>query len=245
MNHRYFIAVMAGMALMLTACNVNVNDGNSTDPHGGIVNADSGTTITTHSESHSESQTNFEVKGGIHSESHTTTHTTTTVGKSLGLPEQVDQWITEIFPEYKVVELDPMDAYPQYKGSQQTIFKRLRMKNPISNSYGKAVYPRVLMKAYRFIAPSALTKDVEEWLNSLGSTTKGIELGQEGVSVKSPPHLCAVVGNDFLVVQSGCIYEGPEWSATKKLFFDKMREQNAAYAFEIQCDGGKVSYEIR
>ena len=118
------------------------------------------------------------------------------------------------------------------------------MKNLIINSYGKGVYPRVLMKGYRFIAPSALTKDVEEWLNSLGSATKGIQLGQAVQSVKSPPLLCAVVGNDFLVVQGGCVYEGAEWTASKKLFFDTMRIYGASYAFQVKCDGGELTYEL-
>ncbi|HEX2901074.1 MAG TPA: hypothetical protein VHS96_15250 [Bacteroidia bacterium] len=245
MNHRLISTL--GAALMITfiaACNVNVNDGSGTGLGPNGIPLDSGATITTHSERHSESNTNFELKGGIHSESHSTTHTTTTSGKQLTLGQQVDAWATELFPDYKVVEMDPMEAYPKYKGAQDEVFKRLRMKNPISNSYGKAVYPRVLLKGYRFIAPSALTKDVEEWLNSLGSETKGIQLGQAVKAVKSPPLLCAVIGNDFLVVQGGCVYEGPEWTASKKLFFEKMRMYGASYAFQVKCDGGELAYEL-
>ncbi|MBL0017043.1 MAG: hypothetical protein IPP17_11580 [Bacteroidetes bacterium] len=62
------------------------------------------------------------------------------------------------------------------------------------------------MKGYRFIAPSALTKDVEEWLNSLGSATKGIQLGQAVQSVKSPPLLLRIgspPGGSSLVARPG------------------------------------------
>jgi hypothetical protein len=237
------LSLITGMAFLwtITACNVNVNDGTSgSNPN--LIPLDSGTTITTHTEEHTESHAGFEVKGEMNSESHTTIHSTTTVGKALTLAQQVEQWSLEIFPEYKVVEMDPMEAYPKYKTAQETIFSRLRMKNPISNAYGKAVYPRLLIKAYRFAAPTALTKEVEAWLNTLGSATQGIQLGQAVDAVKSPPLLCAVVNNDFLVVQGGCVYDGAEWTATKALFFKTLETQGAIYTFEVQCKGGALVY---
>ena len=95
--------------------------------------------------------------------------------------------------------MDPMDAYPKYKTAQETVFSRIRMINPISNDYGKAVYPRVLLKAYRFASPVALTQEVTAWLNTLGSETKGIEIGQNVKSVKSPPLLCAIIDRKSVV----------------------------------------------
>lgn len=243
MHHRFILSFLGAMLLMAaTACNLNVNHSNGTGPNG--ISLDSGTTVTTHTEEHSESETNFEVKGGIHSESHTTVHSTTTVGKTLNFVQQLDQWQADIFPDYKTVEMDPMEAYPKYDGAKETLFRRLRMSNPISNSYGKAVYPRLLIKAYRFGDAASLTKDVEAWLNTLGSATKNIELGQNVKAVKSPPLLCAVIQNDFLVVQSGCVYEGKEWDATVALFFEKMKASGAAYAWQIHCNGGELRYEI-
>ena len=133
-----------------------------------------------------------------------------------------------MFPDYKTVEMDPMEAYPKYDGAQETVFRRIRMINPISNSFGKAVYPRLLMKAFRFGSAAALTKDVETWLNSLGSATKGIEIGQDVKAVKSPPLLCAVVNMDFLVLQTGCVYEGKEWTASIAHFFERMKANGQA-----------------
>lgn len=229
MNHR-FISFLWGSLLLLTlpACNVNVQEGGSSGP--GYVNLDSGAVVTTHSETHSES--------------HSTTHTTTTVGKQQTFDQLVEQWAMELFPDYKTVEMDPLEAYPKYKGAQTTRFRRLRIKSPISNHYGKAVYPRILMKVYRFAAPSALTHDVEQWLGSLGSEKQDIQLGQAAQSLKSPPLLCAVVGSDFLVVQWACVYDGKEWMANMELFFSKMEDYGASYAFEIQCKGGELIYRI-
>jgi hypothetical protein len=241
MNHRFLSLILGVLVLAATSCNVNVNEGNTTLPNGTIP--DSGTTVTTHSETHSETNSGFEVKGSIHSESHSTTHTTTTTGKQLTFAQQLDQWATDLFPDYKTVEMDPMEAYPLYDHAKETHFKRLRMKNPISNSYGKAVYPRVLLKAYRFGSSADLAKDVEAWLNSLGSPTKGIQLGQDVKEVKSPPLLCAVVGNDFLVAQMGCVYEGEEMTASIGLFMEKMKAAGASYLWQIKCKSGELVYE--
>jgi hypothetical protein len=241
MKLRYFPTFLglAGL-LMLSACNVNVQEGSGSSTTG--IPLDSNTTIVTHSESHSETNAGFEIKGSAHSETHSTTHTTTRAVTNLSLGQQVDQWEQQIFPDYKRVEMDPMEAYPKYKTATETIFARIRMKNPISNAYGKAVYPRLLIKAYRFTNPQVLAMEVETWLNTLGSETKGIELGQDVKAVKSPPLLCAIVQNDFLLVQAACVYEGAEWSATEKLFFATLNGQGATYAWKVKCDGGALVY---
>lgn len=236
-----FIPTVLGAAALLTwsACNVNVQEGAGSS---NTIPLDSNTTIVTHSESHSETHAGFEIKGEAHSETNSTTHTTTKAVKTLTIEQQLAQWSAEIFPDYKAVEMDPMEAYPRYKSAQGTAFSRIRMKNPISNDYGKAVYPRVLLKAYRFATPTALTTEVEAWLNTLGSETKNISLGQHVKAMKSPPLLCAIVASDFFVVQSACVYAGKEWSATEELFFKTLNGQGAAYAWKIQCDGGELVY---
>jgi hypothetical protein len=236
-----YLFVATIVALTLAACNVNLQEGSTTTGANGIP-VDSNTTIVTHSESHSESHTGFEVKGEINSESHSTTHTTVKAVKTLTLGQQVDQWTLEIFPDYKKVEMDPMEAYPKYKTAQETIFSRIRMKNPISNAYGKAVYPRLLLKAYRFTSPTTLTQEVEAWLNTLGSATTGIELGQSVKALKSPPLLCAIIENDFFLVQAACVYEGKEWAATKDRFFQAMSSQGASYVWQVKCEGGALVY---
>jgi hypothetical protein len=226
--------------LALSACNVNVQEGNATGAPG--MPLDSNTTIVTHSETHSETHAGFEIKGDAHSETHSTTHTTTRAVKTLSLGQQVAQWTLEIFPDYKVVEMDPMEAYPKFKTAQETTFSRIRMKIPISNAYGKAIYPRLLLKAYRFANEQVLALEVEAWLNTLGSATHDIQLGQNVNSVKSPPLLCAVVGNDFFLVQAACVYEGKEWTATEQLFFATLNGQGASYAWKVKCDGGELVY---
>lgn len=191
MNHRLIFTFSAALLIILCAA-CNVNDGNGTGlGRDGSLLLDSGATITTHSETHSESNTDFELKGGIHSESHSTTHTTTTSGKQ-AQPCAAGRSVGH--GNFRRLQSRRNGSrwrpIPSTKARKTRVFKRLRMKNPITNSYGKGVYPRVLMKGYRFIAPSALTKDVEEWLNSLGSATKGIQLGQ---AVKSSRRRCFVL----------------------------------------------------
>ncbi|MFM2376624.1 MAG: hypothetical protein RLZZ165_1721 [Bacteroidota bacterium] len=216
------IFVTAIMLTTISAC--NVDDTRNSRPNGMPV--DSARTIAKHSGEHT----------GI--------HPTIAAGNTLPLSEQVDQWQHDLFPDYKIAEMDPMEAYPKYEGAQETIFRRMRRVRPISNSYGKAVYPRLLMKVYRFSSGETLAREVEAWLNTLGSATKGIRLGQDVRSVKSPPLLCAVVQNDFLVVQTGCVYEGEEWSASVSRFFERMKAMGAAYAWQVKCDGGEMSYGI-
>jgi hypothetical protein len=223
-------------------CNVNVQEGNGSN--GALsLPVDSNTTIVTHSESHSESSGGFEIKGSMHSESNATVHTTTKAVRTLSLAQRVDQWSNEIFPDYKKVEMDPMEAYPKYKSASETIFSRIRTKNPISNAYGKAIYPKLLLKAYRFGSQQALTKEVEAWLNSLGSATKEIQLGQHVDAVKSAPTLCAIIDEDFFLVQTACLQEGKEWTASKELFIQSFSSQGASYIWEIKCGGGEIIYQ--
>lgn len=168
-----------------------------------------------------------------------------TKGRQMSFQTLVAQWTNAIFSDYKKVDMDPMEAFPKYKTAQEIYFNRLRRKNPISNGFGKAVYPRVLLKAYRFADEKALTKEVEAWLNEFEGSNGKLKLGQGGVNLKSPPLLCAIVQRDFFVVQSACVYEGKEWSEMEKLFQETMMDTGADYIFKIGCKAGDLSYQLQ
>ena len=158
--------------------------------------------------------------------------------------EQVSQWIADIFPEFKRSAGDPMDAYPKYKTAKNSLFATLRRNNPISNDFGKAVYMRILLKAYRFGNEKDQRSEVEAWLNGMNSATANIVLGQSVKDLKSPLSLCALVGDDFIVAQSGCVYAGPDWDKTEAGFFETMKAAGASYTFKIGCSG-EISYLIK
>lgn len=168
-----------------------------------------------------------------------------TQGRQMSFQTLVAQWTNAIFSEYKKVEMDPMEAFPKYKTAQEIYFNRLRRKNPISNGFGKAVYPRVLLKAYRFGSEAALTKEVEAWLNDFEGSGGQLKLGQGGANLKSPPLLCAIIQQDFFVVQSACVYESKEWTATEELFEAIMKDEGANYIFKIGCKAGDLSYQFK
>lgn len=157
--------------------------------------------------------------------------------------EQVSQWIADIFPEFKRATGDPMDAYPKYKTAQKSLFATLRRNNPVSNDFGKAVYMRILLKSYRFGDQKAMQTEVETWLNGMNSKTENIVLGQSVKDLKSPLSLCALVGNDFIVAQSGCVYAGPDWDKTEAGFFDAMKAAGASHTFKIGCEG-EITYLV-
>ena len=163
--------------------------------------------------------------------------------QAMTFEEQVTQWIADIFPEFKRAAGDPMDAYPKYKSAQKNLFATLRRKNPVSNSFGRAVYMRILLKAYRFPDEATRKTEVEVWLNGMNSKTENIVLGQSVNDLKSPLSLCALIGNDFIVAQSGCVYAGPDWDKTEAGFFDAMKAGGASHTFKIGCKG-KMTYLV-
>lgn len=155
--------------------------------------------------------------------------------------QHVGDWIEKVFPEYEQAEGDPMDAYPKYKTAKASLFSTLRRTNPISNRFGKAVYPRILLKTYQFEDEASLRMEIEAWLNGMQSSITDIKLGQIVTDLKSPLSLCAVLGTEFWVAQSGCVYDGKDWDITERRFFDFMRAEDAIYTFKIDCQG-KINY---
>jgi hypothetical protein len=153
-----------------------------------------------------------------------------------------DGRIAKIFVDWKVGALDPMDAVPQYKTAMRTDIRRLLRNQPISNASGKALYPRILYKAYRFATADAMKAEVEAWLNTQQHSGGPIVLGQPVKSFKSPPLLCYMTATDFVMVQWSCVYQGAEWDADVKRFLQVTQAEFAAYVWEVVCGTGEFRY---
>jgi hypothetical protein len=174
--------------------------------------------------------------------------TTQLENKSQSQAESLDASATalaeKVFPEFQQVKMDPLDAFPVFQTTKAQSFHRLQRKAPITVKVGRA-YPRIILKAYQFVSEEDASKEVTVWLNGLPSSAEKIELGQEVKSVKSPPLYCALIGKTFYIVQAACLYDGPEWQENRKLFFAEMAEQKADYAWEINCNKGELTYQIK
>jgi hypothetical protein len=153
-----------------------------------------------------------------------------------------DARIAKVFVSWKIGTLDPMDAFPQYKTAMRTDIRRLVRSQPIANDFGKAVYPRILFKAYRFASSDALQAEVATWLNSHSHSGGDIVLGKPVATFKSPPLLCYTTATDLVVAQWSCVYGGADWDADVGRFFAAALEDGATCSWEVTCGTGEFRY---
>jgi hypothetical protein len=156
-----------------------------------------------------------------------------------------DARVAKVFVDWKQGTLDPMDALPQYKTALRTDIRRLLRNQPISNAYGKAVYPRILYKAYRFASAEALQTEVNAWLNSHKHDGGDIRLGKQVKTFKSVPLHCYTTATDLVIVQWSCVYASTEWDGDVKRFFNAAREEQATFGWEVTCGTGEFLYQIQ
>ena len=158
------------------------------------------------------------------------------------LSEVVDRLLTTVFPDFKEGKMDPFGTIPKFKTARSAIWKRMQRTKPIAIKKTNQAFPRFFLKAYRFPDKKELAKMVTEWLNGHESSQDNISIGDAVEAFKSPPLLCAISGNDFFIVQTGCVYESPEWDASKKAFFEFFDGEEAEYSWEVTCQAGKTIY---
>ena len=149
-----------------------------------------------------------------------------------------------VFPGFKVVEMDPMDGFPLFKTAKETEFLRLRHVKPAKTPIGSGTYPRILLKVYEFSSWEALEAEIEAYFDGMEHSAGKFELGKPMDALKTPPLLCLATETTFVMVQSTCGYHNEEWNATTTAFFDWAKQQNAKVAFEATCQAGKLRYEI-
>lgn len=161
-----------------------------------------------------------------------------------GLEASVNRLIGDVFSDFQVVKMDPLDAFPTFQATKAKTFRRLQRKVPITSKVGKT-YPRIILKGYEFASEEDAQKEARIWLSGLPSSADSVALGENIQSVKSPPLFCAITGKTFLIVQAACLYDGPEWQKNRELFFAEMEKRNAQYAWEVNCNKGELSYLIQ
>ncbi len=147
--------------------------------------------------------------------------------------------------EYRKVKMDPLDQLPKFNEANEHIFLRYQMKKPTLVDQGINTYPRFILKCYRFTTEEAANQAVTSWLNGFESSADSIALGQEVMTVKSPPLFCALLENDFFILQTSCIYQHESLDSLKSRYFTWMEETGGRMAWEIGCDAGRVTYQFR
>ena len=162
---------------------------------------------------------------------------------SISFADELKMFVDKVFPEFKEVKMEEKDATPKFKTATKSVYKRLQRRQPIPTEMTNAAYPRVFVKVWQFADSTTLNAELTGWLNSHESSDANIELGENVDNLKSPPLLCAVVANTVLMVQYACVYNGPEWDKNTEAFFAAMKEKNARYVWEIQCNSGKLEYQ--
>lgn len=144
--------------------------------------------------------------------------------------------------EFKSTDLGDMEDSPKFKQAREMIFHKQIRLTPIKNSHAGKIIPRILWKSYHFPTYAALQKNMEDWLNSTEHSGAPIVLGNPVDAVKLPPIVCGVFETEVYMMQTSCIYEGPELEALVKRFWEQMKNEKAKYRFRIGCNAGKMVY---
>lgn len=152
---------------------------------------------------------------------------------------------TTVFAAYSKAQLDPMEAFPNFKTATKSAFLRLRKTQPTAAPAGPKVYPRILLKSYRFAAFDALKAAFEGWVNDQEHGGGPFTLGMEVNAVKTPPVLCFMTDTWLVLVQWSCQYKNEEWEATMSAFFEFAKKEGATYGLAFTCQAGKLEYQFK
>ena len=157
--------------------------------------------------------------------------------------QRVNVMCDSLFQGYKRVEMDPLDQLPKFVEASPALFRRYRMKKPIRTAQvAGQVYPRVILKAFRFPEAQVAEQAISHWLNAYESSEDSIVLGRDVSTFKSPPLFCAWVENELFLLQTACIYRHESYSDLRKRFFSFFEEGNPTFLWEVNCEGGQFVY---
>ncbi len=158
---------------------------------------------------------------------------------------RIEELCDTLFTDYKQQEMDPVDKFPRFNRSNQNVFRLYRRSQPIKSKVNPRVYPRLTLKAYRFGDEKSVDATVEEYLNGQESSADQIELGDNIEALKSPPQFCAILGSQFILLQTSCIYEHPTYDEMRERFFGWVESQaDVRYAWEVTCEAGRTEYRV-
>ena len=162
----------------------------------------------------------------------------------LTFAERINVLCDTLFSDYRKQDMQVVDKFPKFKRANQSIYRRFRRKDPIKVEINPRVYPRLTLKAFRFGDEKSAKAAVEEWLNEMESSEDKIELGKPVEALKSPPYFCAVLGTQFISVQSSCLYQHPTYDEMRNRFFSWVLAQaDVRFAWEVSCSAGKIEYK--
>ena len=165
--------------------------------------------------------------------------------KQLTFAERIGVLCDTLFSDYRDQDMQIVDRFPKFKRANQSIYRRFRRKDPIKIDINPRVYPRLTLKAFRFGDEKSALAAVEEWLNEMESSEDQIELGKPVEALKSPPYFCAVLGTQFIAVQSSCLYQHASYDEMRNRFFGwVLGQEDVRFAWEITCSAGKIEYRF-
>ena len=167
--------------------------------------------------------------------------------ESEGVPktfsERVSSSEKQFFGEnYDLIGMDLLDKLPIFESATQSHYQKFRKKEPISNEYGKSIFPRPVFKAWEFRTRAELEKALTIWLNTMESSASPLELRQDVKAVKSPPFLCAATETELFILLSACVYQGAEWDRVRTAFKDYFSGEKVSLGFEVGCNAGELKY---
>jgi hypothetical protein len=145
--------------------------------------------------------------------------------------------------EYKEVGLDQLEDSPKFKQAREMVFLKYIRRNPINNKFAGQIIPRFVWKGYQFVTADAATASLEEWLNNAEHSGDSIVLGKPVSSLKLPPMVCAVVGQEVYMLPTPCLYKGEEQDQLVQRFMAEMKKAGAQHRFRVGCNAGQVTYE--
>jgi hypothetical protein len=150
---------------------------------------------------------------------------------------------TVLGAEYKEVGLDELEDSPKFKQAREMVFLKFIRRNPIDSRFAGQIIPRLVWKGYQFATESSATSSLEQWLNEANHSGDSIVMGEKVESIKLPPMVCAVVGERIYMLQTPCLYKGPEQDQLISKFTEETKKAGAKYRFRIACNGGQLTYE--
>lgn len=153
-----------------------------------------------------------------------------------------DRFAKTVFPDFMKVTLDPMDAFPNFKTATKSAFLRMRKSEPTATKVGQKVYPRILLKSYRFASWEPLKQEFEAWVNGMEHGETTFKLGDELLSVKTPPVLVFMTDNWLVMVQWSCQYQNEDWDWNQNAFFEFAEKQGAKFTLSFTCKAGALEY---
>jgi len=165
--------------------------------------------------------------------------------RTVSFSQRVQALCDTLFPEYREQELSPVDKMPRFPRANQSLYRQFRRSKPVRIEINPRVYPRVTLKAFRFADAKTADRTVDQFLNGHEHSRDTIVIGHPVEAFKSPPHFCAVLGSQFILLQTSCLYQHPTYDEMRKRFFAWVEGQaDVRYTWEVTCEAGKIDWRV-